>query len=58
MTVRKMTDNQPVGCGVCEEGLHRNGIAGVDPDLGPICFECEPHLLMALRMMRVAMQRG
>jgi hypothetical protein len=53
-----MTDNQPVGCGVCEEGLHRNGIAGVDPDLGPICFECEPHLLMALRMMRVAMQRG
>ena len=54
----KMTDGQPVGCGVCEEGLHRNGIAGVDADLGPICHSCEPHLLVAINAMRVAMQRS
>jgi hypothetical protein len=53
----KMSDGQPVGCGVCEEGLHRNGIAGVDPDLGPICGPCEPHLLVALNAMSNAMKR-
>jgi len=54
----KMSDSNPIGCGVCEEGLHRSGIAGVDADLGPICHSCEPHLLVAIKAMTVAMRRA
>jgi hypothetical protein len=53
----KMTDGQPVGCGICEDGLHKTGIAVVDPDLGPVCLRCGPHLIVALKAMFTAMRR-
>jgi hypothetical protein len=54
----KMVDGQPIGCGVCEAALHHQEIAGVDADLGPICRSCEPHLIVALKAMHVAMRRA
>ena len=38
-------------CGICAKPLRIEDIHGVDEQLGPICRECGPHVIVANRAM-------
>jgi hypothetical protein len=42
---------EPPRCGVCSKQLRIEDIHGVDNQLGPICRECGPHVIVANRAM-------